>query len=78
VTTDLTARMRALQAEPIGPAAQNGQPGPTAYSVTFTDDKTPKLVLPEVPAHDDLGGPGGMADERPAARPEPPGHRGRP
>jgi hypothetical protein len=56
MTTDLTASMRALQAEPTGPAAQNGQPGPRAYSITFTDDKTPKLVLPDVPAHDDLAG----------------------
>ena len=36
------------------PARSNGHvPG---YAVTFTDTKPPKLVLPEVPAHDDLSG----------------------
>lgn len=34
-------------------ASRNGTGG---YAVHFTDDKQPKLILPDVPAHDDLAG----------------------
>ena len=48
--------------EPIGSTSQNcatpaGAPtqnGRRAYAVGFTDTKPPKLVLPAIPAHDDL------------------------
>ena len=50
------AELRAI----IGAPDTNGRAasgaGSTQYAVTFTDDKIPKLVLPDTPAHDDPAG----------------------
>lgn len=54
---------RPLRAVEHEPAALNDNTEPPPQSppkqrpkVTFTDDRTPKLVLPDVPAHDDMPG----------------------
>ena len=44
-----------LKAMAVAQASRNG-PGSDKFAVTFTDHKVPKLILPDVPEHDDLAG----------------------